>query len=399
MTRVKKLLLVIACLVLLAQIPFAYRRYKLSRLAATIRNINAERRTAEGKDSYVEYRGVMHVHSFLGGHSEGTFQEIIKAAHENELQFVVMTEHVESFIDTSAMTLKGMYGGVLFVNGNEAESADGNRLLIIPGDASMQTADKLSAAQITANGRSRGALSFLAYAYERSTEQNHYDGFEVYNVFTNAKKINRFIAFFDALWSQRTYPALLFANYYHRPDEEISGWNERLKQGRLVAIAGNDSHANIGLTVNDSSGKKVLGFKLDPYEVSFHLVRVHVLIPAGKAFDSANLLQALKAGHSFIGFDLFGDTSGFRFESINPAGIQGDEVAFQKDLRLRINLPVAGRIVVFKDGVALLDEAGITTKEFSVGAKGVYRVEAYLPQLGKPAGDQPWIISNPIYVK
>jgi hypothetical protein len=399
MTRLKKLLLVIACLVLLAQIPFAYRRYKLSRLAATIRNINGERRTTEHKDGYVEYRGVMHVHSFLGGHSEGTFQEIIKAALENELQFVVMTEHVESFIDTSAMTLKGTYGGVLFVNGNEVESADGNRLLVIPGDASLQTADKLSAAQITANGRSHGALSFLAYAYERGTEQNHYDGIEVYNVFTNARKINRFIAFFDALWSQRTYPALLFANYYHRPDEEISRWDELLKQSKLVATAGNDSHANIGLTVNDSSGKKVLGFKLDPYEVSFHLVRVHVLIPSGKALDSANLLQALKAGHCFIGFDLFGDTSGFRFESINPAGIQGDEVAFQKDLRLRVNLPVAGRIVVFKDGVALLDEAGITNKEFSVGEKGVYRVEAYLPQLGRPVGDQPWIISNPIYVK
>ena len=30
--------------------------------------------------------------------------------------------------------------------------------------------------------------------------------------------------------------------------------------------------------------------------------------------------------------------------------------------------------------------------------RGVYRVEVYLPQLGA-AGQQPWIISNPIYVR
>jgi hypothetical protein len=34
-----------------------------------------------------------------------------------------------------------------------------------------------------------------------------------------------------------------------------------------------------------------------------------------------------------------------------------------------------------------------------VSERGVYRVEVYLPQLGKPVGDKPWIISNPIYVK
>jgi hypothetical protein len=37
--------------------------------------------------------------------------------------------------------------------------------------------------------------------------------------------------------------------------------------------------------------------------------------------------------------------------------------------------------------------------EFQVSEKGIYRVEVYLPQLPLPAGAQPWIISNPIYVR
>src|SRR6476660_4667539 len=153
MTRAKKLLLLSVAFVLVAQIPFAYRRYKLGRLSAAIQVVSSERRTSETHDGYVEYRGVIHVHSFLGGHSEGTFQEIISAAKANELQFVVMTEHVESLIDTSAMTLKGTNSGVLFINGNEVKSASGDRLLVVPGDTSLGGADKLTADQIAASTR------------------------------------------------------------------------------------------------------------------------------------------------------------------------------------------------------------------------------------------------------
>ena len=39
------------------------------------------------------------------------------------------------------------------------------------------------------------------------------DGVEVYNVFTNARRVNPVVAFFDVLWSQRAYPELIFANW------------------------------------------------------------------------------------------------------------------------------------------------------------------------------------------
>src|SRR5215204_6586284 len=106
MPRAKKILLIVFFVILLSQIPFAYRRYRLGRLNALIQMINSESRQlaqsrSEESDSlgYEEYKGVVHVHSFLGGHSSGTFQEIISAATANRLDFVVMTEHVESQID------------------------------------------------------------------------------------------------------------------------------------------------------------------------------------------------------------------------------------------------------------------------------------------------------------
>ena len=110
----KRVLAAILLLLVASQIPFAYRRYKLRRLNAAIQQVNSSRTNHE-RDGFSEHIGVVHVHSFLGGHSAGTFSEIIAAAEANRLQFVIMTEHTEAHFDTAAMTLNGIHGGVLFI--------------------------------------------------------------------------------------------------------------------------------------------------------------------------------------------------------------------------------------------------------------------------------------------
>ena len=375
----KFILLTILLVVLLSQAPFAYRRYKLRRLSSAIQQLNSQRTAREQNNGFVEYKGVVHVHSFLGGHSTGTFSEIISGAQANQLQFVIMTEHTEKEFDTAAMTLSGVHGGVLFVNGNEVNAANGDRLLMLPGQ-----------------------LSIVAYPQEfKDWNTKDLKGVEVYNVFTNARRINPIVAFFDVLWSRRSYPELIFALYLERPDEGLHKWDEALRHARLTATAGNDAHANIGVSLKDSSGKTLVGIQLDPYEISFRLVRLHALIERNKTFDATSLLEAVRAGHCFIGFDFLGDTSGFSFEADNGAErkIQGDEISLKPDTRLRVQTPVPSRIVVYKDGATFTEEAGVTSKDFPVVEPGIYRVEVYLPQLGSMVGNKPWIISNPIYVR
>src|SRR6185369_11242311 len=116
MRRSRKILLLIFVVLLLIQVPFVYRRFELRRLSQTIDRLNAERKSVEPNTRYSEYVGVMHVHSFLGGHSSGTFSDIIAAAQGNKLNFVVMTEHVQKDFDSAESTLKGLHGGVLFIN-------------------------------------------------------------------------------------------------------------------------------------------------------------------------------------------------------------------------------------------------------------------------------------------
>ena len=386
---------------LLSQVPFAYRRYRLGQLNASIQLVNSSRHLAESSSQFAEYKGVAHVHSFLGGHSTGSFTEIISAAQANQLNFVLMTEHTEKDFDTAEMTLRGRHGGVLFINGNETVKPNGDRLLVLPGSETEFSAQR-PRDQEPVEGRPAVTAVLVAYPEDfKDWDAGGYDGVEVYNVYTNARRINPIVAFFDSLWSWRSYPALLFASFYRRPTVSLGKWDLGLAKRRLTATAGNDAHSNIGVSVSDGSGKTILGLKLDPYETSFRLVRMHVLIPRAQPFDSESLIRSIKDGHCFIGFDLFGDSTGFTFiaQNASETKTQGDEIALQADTQLAVSTPVSSRVVVYKDGKNFLDEAGMTYKAFPIAERGVYRVEVYLPQLGSPAGDQPWIISNPIYVR
>ena len=363
----------------LSQLPFACRRYKLRRLNTAVQQLDSQRTTQSGNGAYAEYKGVVHVHSFLGGHSEGTFGEIISAARSNGLNFVVMTEHTEKEFDTAAMTLKGLHGGVLFINGNEVSSENGDRLLVLPGE-----------------------VSIAAYPDDfKNWDTPGLNGIEIYNVFTNSRRINPLVAFFDVIWSRRAYPELIFALYLERPESSLQQWDQSLTRRKLFAIAGADAHSNIGVSLKDSAGKTLLGIKLDPYETSFRLVRLHVLIERDKTLEPDSLTEAIRAGHSFVGFDFLGDTTGFVFEAETPDGlrIQGDEIFLDNEVRMRARTPVPARIVVFRDGVVFQEESGVSTKDFVVNERGVYRVEVYLPQLGEVIAGKPWIISNPIYVR
>src|SRR5207237_3430259 len=106
MKRWQKIFLVLLALIICSQIPFAYRRYRLGRLHDAIQQLNSTSQPRPD-DKFVEYKGVVHVHTFLGGHSAGNFEEVIAAAKQNQLDFVVMTEHTSANFNTAAMTLKG----------------------------------------------------------------------------------------------------------------------------------------------------------------------------------------------------------------------------------------------------------------------------------------------------
>lgn len=404
MTRRKKIFLAVIALVVLSQLPFAYRRYRLYRLAGAIVKLAAERLPPEADTGLVDYQGVIHIHSSLGGHSTGSLSDIVSAAKLNALDFVIMTEHPQPSLDTSALTLNGVHDGVLFINGNEVSTVADDRLLLVPGDQSANLASTKATEDLVSEQRARHGLAIAAYPNDFHTwPPSSIDGVEVYNLFTNARATNRVVTFFDALWAFGGYSDLVFANFFSRPDGELRRWDDANASGgrRLFATAGNDAHANIGLSVNDSGGNQLLGIKLDPYERSFLLVRTHVLIEKGKALTRESLVEAIAHGHSYISFDVFADPKGFTFsgKKSSQTVIMGDEVALGNDLHLKATAPILCRFVLLKDGRVVNEKSGAGTADFEVHEKGAYRVEVYADSLPAPAAGKPWIISNPIYVR
>jgi hypothetical protein len=165
-----------------------------------------------------------------------------------------------------------------------------------------------------------------------------------------------------------------------------------------VAVGGNDAHSNVGFGLADSTGKHIVGVKLDPYERSLRTIRTHVLIQKDKPLTRESLLEALSLGHCYVSFDIFGDAAGFDFRLVQSSGVMGDETAYLQPLELTAKAPLAGRFVLLRNGVAVDQSAGSTVR-FPVTAPGIYRIEVYLDSLPPPATGKPWILSNPIYIR
>src|SRR6185295_1915760 len=178
-----------------------------------------------------------------------------------------------------------------------------DRLLLIPGTADAAQTGSQSTQEVIDKQKANGGLAIAAYPAESQTwPSTSVDGVEVYNLFTNTRQINKLTTFFDGLWSYRSYPDLMFANFFSRPGENLKRWDVTIGAGRrkLIAIGGNDAHSNVGFGLGDATGKQLIGVKLDPYERSFRTVRTHVLIKKDKGLTRESLLEALSQGHCYV---------------------------------------------------------------------------------------------------
>jgi len=396
----KKILLIVLAVILLAQIPFIYNRYKFGQLANKISTLETQRiQTLD--QNYKDYKGIIHVHTAIGGHSTGGFDELVDGAQKNNLDFVLMTEHTAALYDTSALTLQGNVGGVLFINGQEVETAT-DRFLLVPGSAESGRANKISTPDFLQSIHAQNKLAFITYPEKHKTWNASFDGIEVFSLHTNAKKMNPFFVLFDAIWSYYSYPELVLVKYFERPDTNLQRFDEVAAQRKSTLFAGTDAHSNIGFHLfGDDAGNKIINLKIDGFETIFRPMRNHVLLEKDKPLTQESLLQALKNGHCFVGLDALSETNGFSFTAENgiESRIMGDEIALTENLNLRASSPQNARFIIFKNGEKIREEVGAAQINFPVKEKGTYRTELYLDSLGEPFNKMPWIISNAIYVR
>lgn len=393
--------MVLLAVLVAVQVPFIYRRYETGKRAAKIADMQAKR-VEHQPDGFREYRGIIHAHTSLGGHSTGGFDELIKAANDDGLDFVLMTEHWSDEYDTSALTLNGTFGKTLFIGGNEIDTADSDRFLMLPGSADAAGLRRSKTDAVIQKLHQENRVVMVTYPETLKTWSADFDGIEVLNLKTAAKQLSWLVALGDVIWTAPAYPELMFAQQLRRPTENMTRFDEAAKRRPVGLFFGSDAHSNIGIHLfGDDAGHKFLNLKLDPYKTDFGIVQLHVLLADGTPLTRGSLIDALRARHYFASVEAFGNSDGFRFQAVSSAGTQamGDEVKLVDGVTLRATAPVPVRFVVYKDGVKFAEQSAATEFTVKPDGPGEYRVEAYLDQLGLEADRMPWIMSSPIYLR
>ena len=387
--------------VLLSQIPFACNRFRVRQLATKISELNAKPNLSNDL-GYRDYKGAVHVHSFLGGHSTGTFEELLDGAKKNSLDFVVMTEHVSDSFDSSAKTLNDFHREVLFLGGNETNDGNGNRFLILDGFAKLKETKELETPRFLEEAHARERLAFVTYPEKFRAWETEIDGIEVFSLHTNAKGMNPLTFLLDAMWSYRSYPKLTLARHLQHPTENLAKFDQISESRKLTLFGGSDAHSNLGLHIGDDSNNKFFNLKFDKYETILGVATNHVLIPKDRPLSKESLLRALKNGNLYLSVDALCDPKGFTFAATNndETKIVGEEVSLENGaIKLSARSPQKARFVLFRNGVKIFETADAAVIEYGATKKGAYRLEVYLDNLDAPFDKMPWIISNPIYIR
>jgi hypothetical protein len=172
-------------------------------------------------------------------------------------------------------------------------------------------------------------------------------------------------------------------------------WDSLLLEGRRVAAIGNsDAHGTM-------FGFGRLRRAVLPYETLFRCVNTHLMLdkPLTRDFevDKRMLLDALRIGRGFIGYDMAGDTRGFRFTAGNGVdrAEMGGELRRTGMIRYRVQCPRAATIRLLCNG-RVMAQSSTDELELQSLEAGAWRVEVYRRWRGRQVG---WIFSNPIYAR
>ena len=419
--------LIVALLVLFWLRGALYNRFvRFPRAEAAWQASRAQRQAVSNDAGWMEYRGILHSHSELSHDCEVPFEEILSVLKSAGLDFICLSDHCVDDRADFDLQWRGLHDGKLFIPGFEMK--DGIMPFGVASGVvlSNQTDPAILAQQIVTNG---GVLFYAHPENPRDWERPELTGMEIYNIHTDFKRQRGGLRALlpDLLVNLRKYPDHIYRNLFNRPTDFLLRWDELNLTRDITGIAGNDCHQNVGfrafytdgdtIRIEDTSpetleefklnwftrplarlmlgqlepGRKLFHVQFDPYERSARFVNTHVL--ASELSEPA-VLDSLRVGRVYIGFDMLADSSGFRWFVTNSSGsaVMGEALPFDNQTRFRALSPLPCRFTILKDGALVYQQEG-RALEWTPSRPGKYRVEAELQMRDEW---QAWVYANPI---
>jgi hypothetical protein len=393
------------------------------------KSIQADRRVPPDLAGWKDFRGVLHSHSHLSHDCEVPFEEILRVLKQTGRDFICMSDHCDEGRADFSAQWRGLHDGVLFIPGYEMKAG------FMPFGVASGTvlSNQMDPAALAEGILKAGGLLFYAHPEEpREWNRAELTGMEIYNTHADLKdeKGGLLGLMPELLVNQRRFPDQVFRTFFDRPSPNLRRWDELNLNRHLTGIGGNDCHQNTGvrilctssgsLRVEDTSPKTLkelplngltkpiarflLGplspgtvlwqLQLDPYERMVRHVTTHVL---AKDLDERSILDSLKAGRAFVGFDTLADSTGFQWFAAggsNPA-LMGESLPLGKELVLKSRSPHRCRFSILRNGTPVHQEEGWEVN-WVPAEPGNYRVEAELQIRDEWV---PWVYTNPIHLR
>jgi hypothetical protein len=345
----------------------------------------------------------LHIHSKYSD-GTGTHGEILDAAAAAGVDVIIMTDH-----NIRVEGIEGWYTRngkrVLLLVGEEIHNQDRHpqkdHMLVFGAGEELATLASDPQSLIDRINK-LGGCAFIAHPDEFALPIVHeddiswenwnisgYTGFEIWNGMSEFKSVSQTLG---NVLKHAFFPELVA----HQPLEKtLTRWDGYLAEGKhLSAVGGTDSHA---LHIKIGPFTKVIF----PYQFHFSTINNHLLLPeplSGELEKDRKLvLDSLKNGSSYVGYDLPASTRGFSFRAdTDVANVgQGQTAGMQRSAILHIKIPLVTEMRLLHNGNEIFHSNNLNHLTLPVNRPGAYRVECYTRFLGERRG---WIFSNPIYL-
>ena len=358
------------------------------------------------KNSPRDVSGSIHFHTIYSDGS-GDIPQIIRAANQNKLDFLIVTDHgaepkkhiAENFYDEGS-------------GQGKSESESGRKILLLAGS-------ELGSEEL---GREEGGhylvfdkMQILAHPFhplipwKNLSQLDAFNGIEIYTGSTILQRA--MVHVFPLLWAAIFYPfnpdyAIL--SICKIPERELDLWNKMSRTKPVVGIVSTDAHAKIILW---KSSNKILRFP--SYRMAFKTLKNHLLLDRPlqeMPFEEAknSVYEAIAQGHFYSSLDFLLDPSGFNFSAIQnekefPMGCEiqvSSSSAIVLQAHLGALVPQVPKVIrLLRNGREIFrtpeDELQLEVKN-----SGNYRIEVYL-EIPNAFGRRQrylWIISNSIRI-
>ena len=374
---------------------------------------------------YSDYKGVLHSHSYWSHDSRGILKEIIPAAKQANLDFIFLSDHKRSVLDSFPRAYHGIYDQLIIEAGTESGG-----LMVSPMRPTVLDW-KQDKTDLIHEVVSTGGLVLYVHSEEAHDWANpDYQAMEIYNIHTDLKDEEGLFSFLvNTIYNAKSYRHWAYRELFDDQTDIWALWDSLNQHRQIVGMAAVDAHENqsiraryledgrvewVGPNANtivireagwkeklllgkaDSAGW-AFRWGLDTYFHSFNYVNTHILTDT---FSNISLKDHLIKGHAYIAFENLAEAKGFQFFSLDQQGqlnaIMGDSIAAQEVSSLKVVSPFPVRLQLIKNGVLIDEMSELYSYEYELnGQKGNYRITAAV-KLGSEW--YTWVLTNPIYV-